>query len=602
MRASGALRKNIVNCSLRSNAGAVKDKIEKYGYLWPGNLANDLNIELACYSERQKFCRSELSRDAHMKNAFRIVWPNFEWNEWVEKIIWAWCHYRVVSVIGCTSSGKSFGTAHCALLDYLAKPRITSTTFTTTKFDALRTRIWGDVMSAIETSILKESIIALFKPTTTSNELKLGLRQKDVVDSDKFQMQGVATDSADTTASKIRGQHTDRRRIIGDECEDMGEAIYTAITNARVAPDFIAVLLTNPALKQSIFGSKWACPKNGWGSVNENDDMWETVQPDGICIHFNGLHSPNMRAKRVVAPYLITPKYIEDIRVTEGENSLKWWMFVLGFPAPDGLVGLIWSTSTLEKAKQTVLFDYPPTPCAALDPAFDFDDCVIHLGEYGMLRNGKPCLQGKKSVKIKIEVGKDRLEKEEQVADETIRLCKEWGVKPEDFVMDGTGNARGTYALLRTKWSPRVQAIYYGGEATERPLRLNDPMDACDQVKYFVSELWFRASYLAREGHLCGLGNLAPRTVEDLAGRRYELKQFGDRKLMIAESKTIYKARLGHSPDYGDAYTEFGELMVRKGLLAGIAKGASPSGWDHLRKIAQKAGARFNEEPANVQA
>jgi len=568
---------------------------KKYGYLWELDVVNDLNIELTCYAKSAKFPTGE-SKETHFKNAWKIVWPQFEWNEWADLIAWAWTKYRIISVIGHTSSGKSFVTAHCAFLDYVALPMSTSTTFTTTKFDSLRTRIWGDLMTAIERSVMRESFLKLFKPTTTSNELKFGLRDRERVDSDRFQIQGIATDSADTTAGKIRGQHTDRRRIIGDECEDMGEAIYTAIANARVAPDFIAALLTNPSLKQSLFGSKWACPRNGWGSVNENDTFWETVQPDGICLHFNGLMSPNIKAKRTIFPYLLDQKYVDDTRAVSGEDSIEWWMFVLGFPAPDGLVGLIWSTPTIEKAKQSVAFDYTPTPFATLDPAFDYDDCVLHFGEMGQLRDGKYCAQARRTVKIQLEVGKDRLEKEQQVADAVMRECGLEGVLPENFIMDGTGNARGVYALLRTKWSPKVQAIYYGGEATERPLRLNDSMEAREQVKYFVAELWFRASFLAREGMICGLSNLDPKTVKDLAGRKYALKQCGDKKLMVIESKTEYKKRLGRSPDFGDPFCQIGELMVRKGMLAGILQASGASNWGRLRELAKLAQKRYTKE------
>lgn len=611
MRGSSGQRKLFLdNCPTWLFSVPVVEYIERHGYLWPKKLnPTDLSIELACYAEPERY-KTGKTTEQHFRAAWSILWPKFEWNEWADLIVWAWCKYRIISVIGHTSSGKSFCTAYCALADYLALPiktvtddvtgevrtTGTATTFTTTKFDSLRTHIWGDFMGAIESSALRDAILRMFKPTTTSNELRFGLRDRDRVDMDKFQVQGIATDSADTTAGKLRGQHTDRRRIIGDECEDMGEAIYMAITNARVAPDFKAVLLTNPALKQSLFGSKWACPRNGWGSVNANDTWWETVQTDGVCLHFNGFQSPNIKARKTIHPYLLTQKYIEEIKAAHGEESIEWWMFILGFPAPDGLVGLVWSTPTLEKAKKTVEFDFAPTPFATLDPAFDYDDCVLHIGEYGKLRDGRPCAQGKRSVKILLQVGADRLEKEQQVANEVRRLCTEAGVKPEDFIMDATGNARGVFALLRTTWSQKVQAIYYGGEATDRPLRLNDPMKASEQVKYFVAELWFRASFLAREGMLCGLGNLNPKTTEDLAGRRYQLKQVGDRKLMVIESKTEYKKRLGRSPDYGDPFCQIGELMVRRGMLASIEQTANSTSWNNLRALAVKASSRYAEK------
>ena len=574
---------------------AKSEFVEKYGIAWSRQDANDLNVELACYARPKEFPTGQ-TKEFHFRNAWKIVWPKWEWNEWAELMVWAWCNYRIEAVIGHTSSGKSYTTAHCAMLDYIALPLSTSTTFTTTKFDSLRTRIWGDLMHAIESSALRDSLLAVFKPTTTSNELKFGLRDRAQVDSDRFMIQGVATDSADTTASKIRGQHTDRRRIIGDECEDMGEAIYTAIANARVAPDFRAVLLTNPALKMSLFGSKWACPKNGWGSVNENETFWETVQPDGICLHFDGLQSPNLKARHTVFPYLLDQKYVDDIKATEGENSPKWWMFVRGFPAPDGVVGLVWAANTVEKAMAAQAFDYPPTPCASLDPAFDYDDCVLTLGELGRLRSGKMCVVVKQSVKIKTASGPKEIPKDYQIAREVMRLCREAGVPPENYIQDETGNGRGVLAILRMEWSPRCQGVSYGGEATDRPLRLNDNKKASEQVRYFVTELWFRASYLAQDGMMCGLANLDRKAIDDISGRRYELKQHGDRKVMLMESKEKYKERLGRSPDYGDSLCQLAELMVRKGLIGESSQGLSKIIWKRGRELARSAAKRFIEE------
>ena len=111
-------------------------------------------------------------------------------------------------MIGCSAAGKTFTTSRIILLDYLAKPYETSTTVTTTKFDALHTRIWGDVMQAIEQSAVKNFLYEAFKPTTTSNELKFQVRSKTKADVDKFLIQGVAADTSDVNATKLRGQHT----------------------------------------------------------------------------------------------------------------------------------------------------------------------------------------------------------------------------------------------------------------------------------------------------------------------------------------------------------------------------------------------------------
>jgi len=573
---------------------AVKKNI-KYGIDWgEGPTVNDLSIELACYRERIKTGKT---REYHLRKAFEIVWPKFQWNQWCEMMIWAWCNYRIVCVIGHSRASKTYFFAHLALLDYLCSPHNTATTMTTTKFDALKTRMWGDMMRAIESidhPALQGVIQNLFKITNTSNEMKFASATASHGD-DKFMIQGVATDSADKTAGKIRGQHADRRRILVDEAQDVASGIYSAFANATSAPDFEGVLLSNPVEKISDFGN-WCKPKGGWGSVHDTDLVWETETPGGICLHFDGLQSPNIKANKTIHPFLLTQEYIDFILTKYGDGSLEYWMYIRGFFPPDGTVSRVWPSATIERSQKTDEFDFPPQPVASLDPAYEHDDCVLTLGLLGRLRNGRPCIRSTKQHKIKTKEGPNEPLKDRQIADQVKRLCVEAGVPPENYIQDTTGNGRSVYALLHEGWSTKIHKLEYGGAATERPLRLNDSKSAEEQVKYFVSELWFRASYLAADGMLCGLANCSPLTTEDLSTRRYTIKQDGERKVMIVESKDEMKKRLGRSPDYGDSYCQFGELMVRKGLLGELAKSSPKRGRENSKRLAQKASSRFDNE------
>lgn len=571
--------------------------IEKYGNLWRQDGANDLNIELACYRDPKRYMTG-LKPEQHLKNAFQIVWPKFKWNEWCDLMIWAWCHYRLIIVIGHSRASKTYFMAHIALLDYLAAPNSTATTLTTTKFDALKTRMWGDLMRAIEASAQKETLQALFKITSTQNEMTVKFRGTPA--DDKFMIQGVATDSADKSAGKIRGQHADRRRIFGDEAQDIAASIFMAILNAMSATDFKCALLTNPVEKVSAFG-EWCRPRNGWTSIHDTDAFWETEKPGGIVLHLDGLASPNIKAGRTLHPFMLTQEYVDDVRKSKGEDSLEWWMYIRGFFPPDGLVAKIWPSATIERARRNEFFDFKPTPFGTLDAAFDSDNCVAHFGEEGTLRDGKHCACFRETVVIKVKVSPGEPEKDFQIARECIRLCKERGIKPQDFIMDITGNARGVYAIMRNEWPPapgegQVQGIYYGGEATDRPLRLDDPLPACDQVRYFVAELWFRASYMARDGMICGLCNVDPRTIEDLDARRYTIKQTGDKKLQVAETKEEMKKRLGRSPDFGDAAMQVAEWMMRKGYVTGSPTAKKARGWEQLKVRAKKAQQRYIKE------
>ena len=163
--------------------------ISRYGYDWPEG-SNDLSIELACYADNALFPKRSnthlqfdtgRSCEYHLKQAWRIMWPDFVWNEWAERIVWAWCNYQIITVIGHAAAGKTYCTSRVILLDYLAKPYETSTTVTTTKFDALRTRIWGDVMQAIEQSAVKNFLYEAPDAGAQSVELGRGYRRRCLV-------------------------------------------------------------------------------------------------------------------------------------------------------------------------------------------------------------------------------------------------------------------------------------------------------------------------------------------------------------------------------------------------------------------------------------
>jgi hypothetical protein len=565
--------------------------IDRYDRKWTNT--TDLGIELFCYARKTNTGNTP---EWHFRNAWRLMWPTFQWNDWTDMMVWAWCTYRICTIIAHSRASKTFTIAHCALLDYLAAPTSTATTFTTTKFDALKARLWGDLKYAVEHSAQRDVMLSAFKMTDTSNEMKFGLSSRIRLTDDRYMIQGVATDSADTTAGKIRGQHADRRRIVGDEAQDISPAIYTAIMNAMSAPDFKAMLPSNPVDQQSEFGN-WCTPKSGWGSIKDSDRWWPTIKPDGICLRFDGLDSPNIRAGRTIHPFLLTQQYVNDVREAKGEGSVEWWMYVRGMFPPDGIVSKVWNSSAIESAKSDFVFDFKPTPFATLDPAFEYDDCVLHTGLMGRHRDRKPVALAKKTYTIKTKEGQNEKPKDYQVAYAVMEICKSEGISPENYIQDSTGNARGVLAILRIEWGAGCKGVEYGGAATNRPLRFNDQKPANQLVKYFVSELWFRASYLARDGILRGLSNLDPRTTEDLSARKYTIVKSDGVDVMQVESKKDMKKRLGRSPDYGDPFCQIAELMQQNGLLDTIGTSTgNPVKRENSRVRAQKAASRYVKE------
>lgn len=564
----------------------VPKECEIYGLRVPKG-ASRLAIELQCYETNRPKDKGGLGKLEHFKRAWRLMWPKFAWNDWVEMLVMAWCTYRVTVIIGHTRASKTYGTAHAAYLDYCAAPFETMTSLTTVTFEGLKIRMWADLMMAIESA----SVPCQFQVRSSSNEMKVIHADSSRKADDKFQIEGFATSKTKDSAGRIQGKHARRRRVILDEAQELPDIIYRALANAMSAPDFIGSLLANPVDKLTEFGGQCE-PKGGWGSVHDTDLFWET-KDGNICLHFDGLQSPNVKAGKVLFDFLIRPDYIEEIRRKYGEDSLEWWMYVRGFFPPDGTVARVWTETLVERAKQEIIFDFKPTRCASLDPAFEHDDCVLDFADYGQARGGRNAINCVRSEKLLTKSGRGVEPKDYQIAHQVMERCKAEGVKPADFIMDKTGGGRGVYAILQVEWSYDIHGIDYGGAATDRVLKLGETEKCEDLFLYFVSELWFRTRAYGEEGLIGGIGNLDPKTVEDLTSRRYTVRKSGDRSKQVVETKPEVKKRLGRSPDYGDSFSQFGELMARKGIHPGKREREGQSSrWEAARNLAIRACAR----------
>lgn len=513
--------------------------IEKYGYRVPENTPA-LKLELKAYSDGITEEQGGLGPEQHFKNAFRLMWPKYEWSEWVEMLIWAWCNNEYVGVIGCQNSSKTFSTSHLAYLDYCAAPDQTSTSLATVTLKGLRQRMWGDLMMAASTA----AVPCPFYIAGGSNELAMYIKDSSRRELEKFSIGGLLVDHTQDARGKILGIKAPRRRFIGDEAEDINDVIYEVMTNITGARGRKIVMLSNPREKDSGFG-KFNEPEGGWGTVNEYDKFWKTKN-GGICIHFNGLESPNVKAGKAVFTGIITKEQVDDVERVNGKDSVAYWSRVLGFPAPDGMVSRVFSYYHLSKAKQDIAFDFKPRACATLDPAYERDAAPMHFGVIGRDRNGKECIQCTETITMHYQIGEP---KHYQLARWVKEECVKRGVAPKDFIMDASGNASGTRDILMKEWSPEIQWIVYGGKATDRPVVEGLPTKASDRYERFVTELWFRAAECCAAGLIYGLGNLDEETCEDLRSRLYEEKQVSDGNRIIVETKDELKKRLGRSPD-----------------------------------------------------
>ncbi len=523
------------------------------------------------------------------------MWPEYEWSDWVDLLIHAWCNYKWITVMGHQRASKSYTMAFVCYLDYCADPLNTLTSMGTVTFDGLKLRMWSDLLKAHETAKVRFPYTA----RSTTNELRVYCTEMQGDASQKYQIHGLALNNSKDAEGKIRGGHAPRRRLFLDEAENISDPIYEAMINPMSAPDAKCAMLCNPMEKISKFGQRCE-PKDGWESVTPASLMWETKAIGGVCIHLDGLQSPNVKAGSNKFTGILTRENVAEVLAAHGEHSIQWWSLIRGWFPPDGLVARIFPPSVVEKARKNIIFDFKPFNCLTADPAFEGDDFVVHEGDIGPRKRGdtKWAINATKTHVIKFNTGAEFEPKEYQAAHFIINLAKTLGVKPEHYIQDTTGNGRGVYAILQKEWSRDVQGVNYGGKATERNLRSDDDRK-CDEIyKYFISELWSRAAEFCADGLIGGLDNLHDHTKIDLTARRYTLVPGEKGKLILAESKADMKDRLGRSPDKGDAFVQFGELLERLGTRPGDSKTAPTAGtaWQKHRELAKAASAAYSEE------
>jgi len=583
-------------------------KIEVYGIRWAKG-SSMLAIELWAYRTDRQPSEGGLGKERHFRNAFKIMWPAFPMHLWMDMLISAFCSERYTVVIGHTRASKTYGCAHILYLDWLADIFHTWTSLTTVTFDGLRSRMWADLMCAVETA----TVGCPAKVVNTSNEMKIYMDEKGQSKDRKYMIEGFATAKTADAAERIQGKHADRRRVFLDEAEGLPPGVYNALPNAASAEDFRAMMLANPLDRLSIFGQMYE-PEGGWSSISDTDLSWR-AKKGALVLHFDGLQCHNMvlynklsdeEYKKQRYKWMISPEYVDEIRKSHTEDSVEWWKYVRGFPPPDGMVSRVFPSIILERSEKDVIYDLPPIKFCCMDPAFEHDDCVLQFGAFGNLREGRIGVMFKNSIKVPVKVGRNYDPKDYQIKDFVIEACKKEGVASCNFIQDKTGNGRGVFALLQMEWGMDVHGVEFGGAPSERPIKIGNQDIPKEIYCYFVDELWFRAKAWCEEGLVGGLQHLHDYTKQDLGARMYELRGTKMRLFPKSEMKKI----TGRSPDYGDAFILFAELLARKGIFVGetrtidgdnmafMYEEIKTNQWDSMREKAKETAEIYEDDDA----
>lgn len=541
-------------------------KKEKYGLRFPAHW-NALDIELHCFKTARSIDQGGLGKAEHFWKVVAILWgPKnpvgnktkiFVRNEWSEQMIDEACEYRYIAIGGPASCSKSETFALWVLVSYLADPRNVLVGLLSTSLKEARKRIWGSLVDFVR------AVPSLPLKVVDSQGIIRFIFANGEMTSDKASLALIAAERKQEKEAigKLIGMHNTLVIIVADELTELTDSINEYALpggNLTSNPNYQYIGLSNPNGYYDPFAKIWK-PKDGWLSITVDSYRWETEY--GIALHFDAIKSPNVLAGRIVYPlpgspkasFLPTVEKIEDAKKTEGgENSIRYWRMIRGFPCPVGHEDSIYTEADIIKYQgdvPAVWNDQPVVRVAALDPGFTNggDRSIAYLGTIGITTAGVKTLCFDSWKELIVDATKP--DHSAQVATMFRDFCIANNVSPNNAAVDSTGGGEPFCDILHMIWSSAILRVRFGGKASDLSVSLTDPVLGYDRYYNRVTEIWYSAKELLRQGQIKGI---SPAQAQEMAIRKYGT--IGATKRIYAESKVDMKLRTGgKSPDIADA-------------------------------------------------
>jgi hypothetical protein len=588
---------------------------EKYNARFPITM-NPLDVELWAFRTNRTEAQGGLGRAGHFWEIVKILWGPanpvknrskiFIQNAWSEAIIEELCNYRYVALGGCAGSTKSETVALWILVNFMADAKNTMAAVLSTSLKDSKHRAWGSLVDFIHAIpapglplkvVESQGIVRFLSPKQSY--------------SDKSSITLIAADpkSAKEATAKLIGFHNNKVIIFADELSELTEAILEyALPGGNLAsnPEYQFIGAANPPGYYDPFAKIWK-PKAGWTSITVNDERWET--PYGIALHFDATKSPAIlypdRPYTVNSqPFLPTQEKIDQAKASEGgENTVRYWRMIRGFPSPMGQEDLIYTEQDIIKYRGDLPAMWGATPViriAALDPSFTNggDRSIVYLGTVGVTTDGIRTLNLDRFVELTEDVTNKVDNRTYQIAKKFRSLCEQEGIQPRYAAVDSTGAGDPFCDVVDVVWSRDVLRVKFGGKASELPVSLTELKPAVERYYDRVTEIWYSAKELLRQGQLKGI---CPAMAKEMTARLYGTS--GAEKRLYAESKVDMKLRTGFSPDIADAGFMLVELCRQR---LGFASNLTPlqqrtfmrsTPWRHT---VQKLSAARHAVPVNL--
>jgi len=514
-----------------------------------------------------------LGRYAHMHNAIDAIWNRFHaesyiWNDWTEQMQRLFCENKWVTITGPGASWKTTSAAIYALASWYASPKDTVIICTSTTLDGLRRRIWKEISKFYRLRPLYGN------PVQSRNCIQY---RKGHDDAGIF---GMATDKGEIEKAigKIIGFHAPNMIVIVDEMPYTPEAIVEACVNLETGSERFQFIGLGNADDHLDPHGRMSEPKNGWDSIDVDSERWETRR--GVCLHLDGLRSPNIVDKTRNFPGLINQADIDTTSEIYSVDSPQFWQMRRGFWAPEGIQKTVLTMPMIVRARaqDSVFFDSGFVNMAGLDPSFEGGDrCTLRFGKCGNV-NGKKTLLLTDKLYIQTKVSTDD-PMHFQIVRNVKEACIQRSVDPYYFGLDSTGEGGGLASIFQREWSREVLCVEFGGRPSQHPVSTTNPKRADQEYDRRVTELWFFFRLLLLNEQIKGLDQ---ETAAEFCRRWWCMKG----PYVSLETKSKMKERTRKSPDDADAAAVLTQVAYARDKLL-------PSAVSHSEDVLDSPWRRF---------
>lgn len=557
--------------ALRKNVNVRQQTKRRYGLDWGVEIPEHI-IHLQLWQRWREFPYNaanflQNNPTEHFFEACRILFTEEQLviHPWFERMAEAYTKHPVVILMGAASSGKSHFYGIALLLDYIAsgdKGDLAAVMVSTSKEMLKQRSLAATVEYLGYLKSNKKYDIPYKYVDQKSSVVAEGLDEAGVT-SAKYAIRGAAIREGSEVDAKaaVMGVHLTRVRSVADEFEnfqDRAKVFLDAQSNLRVCRDYRMGLLFNPQ-GLGLPGCQVATPKNGWNSVNEAIDEWETKEGYKV-LRFDGLRSPGV-TDPVKYPFLPSEKTNAAIlQANNGDvDSPGYLAMVRAFPSREYTTRKVITQSMVEtyRMRDPVIWKGGVVRIAALDPAFTSggDDCVFGTALVGHSREGilTLCIENIHYVPIS---GTSSVPVLEQIGSQVSELLEAERIPMSNFGCDDSGTQSvADFLILRR--GPGLLRFNYQAKPPELPISIANGQTADKKYKNVITWLHYLVHEYSQYGQIRGLPE---RAVAELCERCLDPKCKG---LLAVESKGEYKKRTkGRSPDTGDVVV----------MLAGVAR------------------------------